>query len=255
MPEALLTRLIKRTPLRWYLPDKLTRMQLIQYAIDTLGARTYLEIGVDEGLPFSVVRAPIKIGVDPIPAQPLVQTELQRQGSSYFAITSDEFFDQHAPKVLATGVDVVFVDGLHTYQQTYRDIRNALRFLNPGGVVLVHDCLPASADEARVASSYEEVRRLNGPGWSGAWTGDGWKAIVAVRSGHTPAQACVLNCDHGVGVICEGRGPAPLSLSLAEIDALDYDTLSQDPGRWLGLSRPAQLRNILDGLRRRRGAA
>jgi hypothetical protein len=250
----LVSRLVRRTPLRWYIANQLTRMQLIQYAIDTLGARTYLEIGVDDGLPFSVVRAPIKIGVDPIPARPLVTAELQRPGSSYFAMTSDEFFERHAPQVLAGGVDVAFVDGLHTYDQAYRDVRHALRYLNPGGVVLVHDCLPADAQEACVANSYDEARRILGPTWNGLWTGDAWKTIVAIRSGHTAAHACVLDCDHGVGVVYNGPGLAPLSYSLAEIEALDYAALRAAPQQLLGLARPAQLRTILSRLQPR-GAA
>ncbi len=254
MLKPFLSRLVRATPLRWYLPNKVTRMQLIQHAIDTLSARTYLEIGVDEGQTFSIVRAPIKVGVDPIAPRPAVVIEITRPGSTYFATTSDEFFERHAPQVLASGVDVVFIDGLHTYGQTYRDVQNALRILNPGGVILVHDCLPASAAEARVAPTYDEAWRLNGPDWSGLWTSDGWKAIVAVRSGHQPGQACVLNCDHGVGVVHNGGGPAPLALTLPEIDALEYDTLAAAPEKLLGLTLPAQFRTILDRLRHDRTA-
>jgi hypothetical protein len=252
--ESLLTRIVRRSPLRWHVADRLTRMQLIQHAVDALSARTYLEIGVDEGIPFSRVRAPIKIGVDPIAAQPLVKAELQRQGSSYFSTTSDQFFARHAPQLLSDGVDVAFIDGLHTYEQTDRDIRNVLNYLNPGGIVLVHDCLPASAQEACVASSYEEAGRINGAGWNGLWTGDGWKSVVAVRAGHTPAHAVVLDTDHGVGVVYRATQPAPLSLSLAAIDALDYDTLRRNREELLGLCRAARLRDILRQLRGQRRA-
>ena len=248
MLKELLSRSIRATPARWYLPN-VHRMHLIQHAIDTLSAGTYLEIGVDQGETFSVVRVARKIGVDPIAPRPKVEAALKRPGAQYFATTSDEFFERHAAEQLPLGVDVVFIDGLHTYDQTYRDVRNALKVLRPGGVILVHDCMPTSAQEAVVAPSYEEARRINGPG---AWTGDGWKAIVAVRSGHLLAQACVLNCDHGVGIICEGPGRPPLSLSLAEIDALDYYALAANPEKWIGLCRPAQLQAILCELRKMR---
>ena len=255
MLKRLGSALARKTPLRWYVANKLTRMQLIQYAVDHLGARTYLEIGVDEGESFSAIRAPIKIGVDPVEPRPAVQTELRRQGSSYFAATSDDFFERHAAGVLAEGVDVVFVDGLHTYQQTYRDIQHSLKYLNPGGVILVHDCLPASAQEACAAATYEEAGRLNGPDWNGLWTGDAWKSIVATRAGHLSGQALVLECDHGVGVVYHGAQPPPLALSLADIDALDYDALIASPAKWLGLCPPAQLRRIIGQLRRVRGTA
>lgn len=253
--KTILSRLARTTPARWYLPNKLTRMQLIQHAIDELGARCYLEIGVDRGEAFCAVRAAVKIGVDPVPAQPAVAIEVQQPGVSYEAMTSDDFFARRAPDLLAAGVDVVFVDGLHTYDQTLRDVTNALRHLNDGGVIFVHDCLPASTDEARVAPTYQEARRLNGPGWNGLWTGDGWKAIVSIRSGHAAGQACVLNCDHGVGVVYKSDEQATLSLTAAQIDALDYEVLARDPERLLGLSRPVRLKTILRTLRKARRAA
>jgi hypothetical protein len=128
-PEALLnkllSRLVRATPARWYLPN-VYRMQLIQHAIDTLSAGTYLELGVDQRQTFSVVRVGRKIGVDPIAPCPNVEAELKRPGAQYFATTSDECFERHAAEQLPLGVDVVFIDGLHTYDQTYRDVRNAL---------------------------------------------------------------------------------------------------------------------------------
>src|SRR5689334_23201590 len=171
MLKNLTSRLIRATPVRWYLP--VYRTQLIQSAIDTLSAGTYLEIGVYQGDAFSVVRAAKKIGVDPIAPHPKVLAALKQPGAQYFAATSDEFFERHAAEQLPSGVDVVFIDGLHTYDQTFRDVRNALKILRPGGVILVHDCMPASPQEAVVAPSYEQARRINGPEWKGAWTGDG----------------------------------------------------------------------------------
>jgi hypothetical protein len=215
-PEALLnkllSRLVRATPARWYLPN-VYRMQLIQHAIDTLSAGTYLELGVDQRQTFSVVRVGRKIGVDPIAPCPNVEAELKRRGAQYFATTSDECFERHAAEQLPLGVDVVL--SMACIPTTRPIATFATRsVLRPGGVILAYGGLPASAQEAVVAPSYEEARRINGPGWSGAWTGDGWKAIVAVRSRHLPAQPCVLNCDQGVGIICEGPG-APAALTPA----------------------------------------
>ena len=52
-------------------------------------------------------------------------------------MTSDEFFKKNRQNF-----DIIFLDGLHTYEQTIKDIDNGLRFLNTSGVILVHDCLP-----------------------------------------------------------------------------------------------------------------
>ena len=249
MLKRTLSILARTTPMRWHLSNKLSRMQLIQYAIDELSAHTYLEIGVDEGQAFCKVQAPVKIGVDPVTPRPAVAIEMQKAGVSYFQQPSDAFFEEQAPSVLGKGVDVAFIDGLHTYGQTFRDIQNTLRYLNPGGLILIHDCLPESAEEACAAPTYEEAGRLNGPGWSGLWTGDGWKSIVAVRAGHAAGDACVLHCDHGVGLVCRQSHAPQLSLSLADIEALDYTALAASPEHFLGLSKPRRLQSLVKTLR------
>ena len=252
MLKRTLSIIARSTPMRWHLPNKISRMQLIQYAINQLSGHTYLEIGVDEGQAFCSVQAPVKIGVDPVAPRPAVAAEINKPGVSYFQQLSDAFFDEQATRVLSQGVDVAFIDGLHTYGQTFRDIQNTLQYLNPGGIILVHDCLPESADEARVAPTYEEAWRLNGAGWNGLWTGDGWKSIVAIRAGHAPGEACVLQCDHGVGVIRRQTAAPQLTLSLADIEALDYAALAASPDRLLGLTKPRQLQRLVKSLRRER---
>ena len=249
-----LSRLVRQTPLRWYLPNKVMRQDLIQLAIDRLAARTYLEIGVDEGQSFCAVNVPIKVGVDPVAPRPAVARELGKPNVSYEAMTSDAFFETTARQRLPDGIDVAFVDGLHTYGQTYRDICNCLEYLNPAGVILVHDCLPASAEEARVAETYDAAVRLNGPGWSGLWTGDGWKAITAVRAGRQDAVACVIDCDHGVGVVHRGANRSGVQVLSAEIDRLGYDHLVAEPARLIGLRRPVYLLRALRRLQAERTA-
>lgn len=242
------TWLTRHTPLRWYLPNELTRMELVQRAIDGLGARAYLEIGVDQGECFSRVRAATKVGVDPVPAQPLVVREIAQSGASYFAMTSDAFFADAAPQVLTRGVDVALIDGLHTYAQAYRDITNVLGYLNPGGLILVHDCLPATAAQAWPAESHEQAWAHNGPDWDGYWTGDTWKAIVAVRSLHADCDACVLHCDFGVGLIHRAPNQSGLRHTAELIAGLTYADLTADPQSLIGLCAPARFRTVIRNL-------
>lgn len=241
MIRPFLSRLIRQTPLKWHVSNKLSRLDLIQHAIDAIGAVRYLEIGVAEGWCFCGVRVAERIGVDPIPAAPAVVAQLQAPGSTYVSLTSDDFFSREAPRLLARGVDVVFIDGLHTYDQSYRDCVNALRYLNPGGVIFMHDCLPISAAEACATPSYDEALRLNGPGWSGLWTGDGWKAVVALRSLHPDVEACVLDCDHGVGTVWRRPARRALGYTADQIAAMSYDDLVRDRTRLLGLRPPHHL--------------
>lgn len=228
------------------------RIEVIQRAIDEIGAVHYLEIGVDQGECFCAIRVAERVGVDPVAAAPKVAEQLKHAGSSYAAVTSDDFFAQHAPRMLDRGVDVVFIDGLHTYEQSYRDCVNALRYLNPGGVIFMHDCLPISAAEACAAPSYDEAVRLNGPGWSGLWTGDGWKAIVALRSLHADVEACVLDCDHGVGMVWRRPARRALGYTADQIAAMSYDDLVRDRTRLLGLRPPHHLLDTATELARER---
>jgi len=247
MPSKWIQRNFKRTPIPWLMRNAVSRRDVIQRCIDARGARTYLEIGVSDGRCFAAVRAPRKVGVDPISAAPLVVEELKRPGVQYFARTSDAFFETDAPRVLADGVDVVFVDGLHTWEQAYRDCVNALRYLRPGGIILVHDCLPRTEGQAMVAGSIDEaatLARTRGIPWDWAWTGDTWKAIVALRQ-HPDLVAYVLECDRGVGVIHRGPSEGGPRLSEAEIQGLGFADLASRAGELLGLRRPFHLGRLL----------
>ena len=51
-------------------------------------------------------------------------------------MTSDIFFKNNEDKF-----DIIFLDGLHTYEQTIKDINNAIQSIEDDGVILVHDCL------------------------------------------------------------------------------------------------------------------
>ena len=250
MLRSSIGKLIRQSPLRWRIPNKVTRMEVIQRTIDSLGARNYLEIGVSDGTCFCALTAAQKIGVDPIAPSPAVLAETRKPGVRYFASTSDDFFQKSAAEVLADGLDVVFIDGLHTYVQAYRDCINSLAYLNPGGAILLHDCLPTSELEAREAQNYEDAKRLNaGVAWNEAWVGDVWKAILKLRAQHSDLETCVLNCDHGIGLVYRAQNRSGLSLTSEQIDAMAYSDFAGDALRLLGLRTPRHLMEVLGKLR------
>ena len=53
-------------------------------------------------------------------------------------MTSDNYFFNNKNNLF----DLIFLDGLHTYEQTIKDIFNSLKTLKKNGVIIVHDCLP-----------------------------------------------------------------------------------------------------------------
>ena len=129
-----------------------SRTEIIQNIINKKNYEKYLEIGCDKDDNFSKIQAKIKVGVDP-----------QRGGT--IRMTSDEFFKKNNEIF-----DIIFLDGLHTYEQTIKDILNSLNIISDKGIILIHDCLPKKIWNQIVPRVY------------GHWNGDVWKAIVHSRT-------------------------------------------------------------------------
>jgi len=188
------------------------RLDIVQAFVQNRRARTYLEIGVKKGKLFLQVRARRKLAVDPVLKIPLrrkLKAILQfppNMSNEYYEMTSDAFFMTRGGHLRRIGgPDVVFIDGLHTYAQTWTDVSNALDYLTPNGVVLMHDCSPASAAQATPAESRGRAQETNAVPRAQGWSGDVWKTIVRLRSERTDLCVRVVDCDHGVGVISRGR--------------------------------------------------
>jgi len=158
------------------------RSEVINHIIKRIDAEQYLEIGVGRGKNFRRVQCKSKTSVDP------------GNGHGYgpvsnptFKLTSDDFF-----KVNNTIFDVVFIDGLHKAEQIYLDIINSLNCLSENGAIVCHDMNPER----------EEVQAV--PRISYRWLGDGWKALVKLRSESSDLQTHVVDVETGLGIIQKG---------------------------------------------------
>lgn len=124
-------------------------------------ALNYLEVGIASGA--SLARIPVStnaIGIDPaFNIQNTIQAPVR-----LFRETSDDFFENHKPEELFGGkIDLSFVDGLHTFDQTFRDIVNVGKYCHDTSIILVHDVAPVH----EVVARRERVTNF--------WTGDVWK--------------------------------------------------------------------------------
>jgi hypothetical protein len=106
-------------------PDNLKRWDLIKEIINKKNYKSYLEIGCDDDQLFSKINIEFKFGVDPV-------------SGGNIRCTSDIFFENNNKNF-----DIIFIDGLHEYEQVKKDILNSLKFLNKDGIILLHDCLPS----------------------------------------------------------------------------------------------------------------
>ena len=77
-------KLVRKTPLLWYFPNRVSRMETLQLVINWLSARRYLEIGVAHGDCFSSIKVKEKIGVDPREPAEFGQKDTQRAWRQLF---------------------------------------------------------------------------------------------------------------------------------------------------------------------------
>ena len=94
------------------------RFDIINYLIEKNNYVNYLEIGVRVPRAcFNRIIAKYKDGIDPKPLG---------SGEVNYPMTSDEFFSliEHNKKY-----DIIFIDCLHLYEQTSKDIKNSLNHI------------------------------------------------------------------------------------------------------------------------------
>jgi predicted O-methyltransferase YrrM len=179
----------KRLDFNWKLYP--SRLQVIQHIIDIKKYKTYLEIGCYQDDIFSNISIQNKIGVDPVSGGTVKDT-------------SDGFFKKNNSKF-----DIIFIDGLHHYKQVKKDIQNSLSFLNVGGLILLHDCMPQRFIEQAV------------PQAKGTWMGDVWKNIVECRT-MPNIMTYTIHADHGIGILLKRPNENTLNLSVSNFDKLKF---------------------------------
>ena len=230
----------------------MNRVTTIQKIINNKKGGTYLEIGVLAGDTFLRIKASHKLGVDPsfeISPTKKLRYYLKNWANffnKYFHMDSDTFFDTQHILLSKTGLDVAFIDGLHTFSQTLEDVENALRYLNKNGVIILHDCNPLSEVAALPAKSIGEIQKLNPPGFTGIWNGDVWKTIAYLRATRKDLHVFVLDCDFGLGVITKGTPENLLECSAEEVNNLSYSDLSSNRQSIINLKDISYLKKYLN---------
>lgn len=140
-----------------------------------LKPRAYLEIGVAEGDTLALSKAPVSVGVDPGFS---LRKGLTGTAYTVHRETSDAYFARPDD---GQRYDLIFVDGMHHFDQALRDILNAESRAGPGAVIVVHDVLPA----AKIMQTRRRHTR--------AWTGDVWKVLPALRRIASDLQVLVVD--------------------------------------------------------------
>lgn len=225
------------------------RIEVIQRIIDTVGAKTYLEIGVEFGTVFSRINAPKKIAVDPefrLSLKKKIYDIKNILSNEYYEMTSDAFFEKEAPRVFKDKhIDVAFIDGMHTHEHSFRDVEHTLQYLDKNGVIIMHDCNPPTKTSATPFG--QERQAVPGEEDSG-WCGDVWKTIIRLRSTRSDLDIRVLDCDYGLGLITRGKQEL-LPYSADDITHMDYTTLQEHKKEFLNPTDVAQFGAFLTSLK------
>ena len=143
--------------------------------------QNYLEIGVEFGLTLLSVKSSKKMGVDP---EPKIHPKLNDRITKLFVGTSDAFFKS---KYNCPPYDLVYLDGLHTFEQTYSDLKNAFSNSTSNAVILIDDTVPTDSystnpNGLEAYRSREEAGIKN----TGAWHGDVYKVVIALSRLNVP---------------------------------------------------------------------
>ncbi len=180
-----------RTALPYPEPDTNYSSRRLNHLARELGARSYLEIGVFGGDTFQKVEVDKKTGIDP--EFQFNWKDINNDNSVILReISSDCYFESLDP---GQCFDLVFIDGLHTYDQTYRDLQNTLRHSNPRSVVLIDDTIPC--DVFSTCRDQQECIRLRtiagGLPTDNRWHGDTYKLIPLLALFNSDMNFCTIS--------------------------------------------------------------
>jgi hypothetical protein len=194
----------------------LNRSEVINYFMSALKLTSYLELGVEAGVTFNAVVANRKVAIDP--AFKIAQSELK--GASR-QITSDAFFDSN----LTDRFDLIFIDGLHTFEQSLRDALRSLPRLTENGILIIDDCYPsdylASLRDHGLCALAKEREGLPDRNWMG----DVYKTVLFINEFYDSLDFSYVQDTMGIVVVWKKlRRLTPLFREnpVADIANLEY---------------------------------
>ena len=171
------------------------RANRIEYIAKLINAKNYLEIGVNRGDTFFNVNLQNKIGVDP--AFKFIPENRLHDGVAFFQMPSDIFFEHWKAGnknydiiampdyVIPDTFDIIFIDGLHTFEQSLRDFENSLQFSHDTTVWVLDDTIPSDPYSAEPDCALSQSARKAAGIADGTWQGDVYKTVLAIHDQYT----------------------------------------------------------------------
>jgi hypothetical protein len=179
-----------------------SRSTVIQTLLNLFPEPTYLEIGVAKGETFRSISAARKVAVDPR----FQFDPLSCEAETYHKVASDVYFGEIA--AVNDKFDVIYLDGLHTAEQTLRDLMNSLCHVKSNGVIVVDDVYPDSyaASLPDIGLTTLVKRHLGQTDHN--WMGDVFKLVFFVHSFCQQHSFATVSDNHGQLVVWRERRSA-----------------------------------------------
>lgn len=183
----------------------------------------YLEVGVANGSTFDRVKASRKVAVDPAFRFDHVAAQRDRPGTEYHPVTSDAYFQTVVGE--DEQFDVIYLDGLHVFEQTLRDLMNALDHLQPQGVIVIDDTRPPThlaslpgRDDFFAVRDWLKTPDLR-------WMGDVFKVVWFIDTFCPGLSYSTIANNHGQTVVWRKRRSEVTERTMAEIAGLTFEQL------------------------------
>lgn len=140
-------------------------------------ASKYLEIGTAKGKTFFKVNVSYKVAVDPQFRFDI--NSCNNKNCFFHQNTSDVFY---ATQAINHGeFDLIYLDGLHTFEQTFRDFCASLSCSNKQTIWLIDDVYPLSLLESipdqKLVQRLRKLLRIK----TNRWTGDVFKVVFTIH--------------------------------------------------------------------------
>lgn len=95
--------------------------------------------------------------------------EYSSDSIEFWEITSDEFFARVAPRY--DKFDVIYLDGLHTFEQVFRGLITSLSYCHDDTIILIDDTVPVNVASFQKTpndcSLLREELGINDKAWMG----------------------------------------------------------------------------------------
>ncbi len=195
------------------------RDEVVQSYLDLFENPSYLEIGVFRGDTFHALKAQHKVAVDP---KFQFDESSRETGAEYCEIPSDDYFatlSRNSPPF-----DVVYLDGLHTFEQTLRDLLNSIDYLKRDGVVVIDDVLPCSYHSSLPVMSEAFAVRSAACDSDASWMGDVYRLVYFIQSFLPSFDYATVSENHGQLVMWRARRTSAkfFKRQIEEVARLEY---------------------------------